>query len=72
MADGVMAQDRSKSRGGYLLLLEAVGRAVISSDVEPVLVRDFLARKLPVKPAYDRKSVGKEHRKFSRHRSSDE
>jgi 3-dehydroquinate synthase len=28
------------------ILLRAIGQAVITSDVEPALVRDFLARKL--------------------------
>jgi 3-dehydroquinate synthase len=28
------------------ILLEAIGRAVISQDVEPTLVRDFLKAKL--------------------------
>jgi 3-dehydroquinate synthase len=43
----LMAQDKKVKRGRLtFILLEAVGRAVISSDVEPSLVRDFLARKL--------------------------
>jgi len=43
----LMAQDKKVKRGRLtFILLEAVGRAVISSDVEPALVRDFLARKL--------------------------
>jgi 3-dehydroquinate synthase len=43
----LMAQDKKVKRGRLtFILLEAVGRAVISADVEPVLVRDFLARKL--------------------------
>jgi 3-dehydroquinate synthase len=35
-------------RSGKLtfILLEAIGRAVIAGDVEPALVRDFLAAKL--------------------------
>ena len=44
---GLMAQDKKVKRGRLtFILLEAVGRAVIASDVEPALVRDFLARKL--------------------------
>jgi 3-dehydroquinate synthase len=43
----LMAQDKKVKRGRLtFILLEAVGRAVIAPDVEPVLVRDFLARKL--------------------------
>ena len=43
----LMAQDKKVKRGRLtFILLEAVGRAVITSDVEPALVRDFLARKL--------------------------
>jgi 3-dehydroquinate synthase len=43
----LMAQDK-KVRSGKLtfILLEAIGRAVIAGDVEPALVRDFLAAKL--------------------------
>src|SRR5271163_90233 len=43
----LMAQDKKVKRGRLtFILLEAVGRAVITSEVEPALVRDFLARKL--------------------------
>src|ERR1700738_288844 len=43
----LMAQDKKVRRGRLtFILLQAVGRAVISSDVEPALIRDFLARKL--------------------------
>jgi 3-dehydroquinate synthase len=43
----LMAQDK-KVRSGKLtfILLEAIGRAMIAGDVEPALVRDFLAAKL--------------------------
>src|ERR1700736_2462493 len=44
---GLMAQDKKVRRGRLtFILLQAVGRAVITSDVEPAVVRDFLARKL--------------------------
>jgi 3-dehydroquinate synthase len=43
----LMAQDKKVKRGRLtFILLQAVGRAVIAPDVEPSLVRDFLARKL--------------------------
>jgi len=43
----LMAQDKKVRRGRLtFILLEAIGRAVISADVEPVLVRDFLKAKL--------------------------
>ena len=43
----LMAQDKKVKRGKLtFILLEAVGRAVIANDVEPALVRDFLAGKL--------------------------
>src|ERR1700677_3125753 len=43
----LMAQDKKVRRGRLtFILLEAVGRAVISPDVEPALVRDFLQSKL--------------------------
>jgi 3-dehydroquinate synthase len=43
----LMAQDKKVKRGKLtFILLEAVGRAVIVSNVEPTPVRDFLARKL--------------------------
>ncbi|MCA6124683.1 3-dehydroquinate synthase [Bradyrhizobium sp. WSM 1704] len=43
----LMAQDKKVKRGKLtFILLEAVGRAVISNDVEPQLVRDFLQAKL--------------------------
>jgi 3-dehydroquinate synthase len=39
----LMAQDKKVRRGRLtFILLEAVGRAVITRDVEPALVRDFL------------------------------
>src|SRR6266404_1711793 len=44
---GLMAQDKKVRRGRLtFILLQAVGRAVITSDVERAAVRDFLARKL--------------------------
>jgi 3-dehydroquinate synthase len=47
----LMAQDKKVKRGRLtFILLQALGRAVVSSDVEPALVRDFLARKLVAKP----------------------
>ncbi|HWL30807.1 MAG TPA: 3-dehydroquinate synthase [Xanthobacteraceae bacterium] len=43
----LMAQDKKVKRGRLtFILLRAIGQAVISSDVEPSLVRDFLAAKL--------------------------
>jgi 3-dehydroquinate synthase len=43
----LMAQDKKVKRGRLtFILLQAVGRAVVASDVEPVLVRDFLQQKL--------------------------
>ncbi|MBR0932033.1 3-dehydroquinate synthase [Bradyrhizobium jicamae] len=43
----LMAQDKKVKRGRLtFILLEAVGRAVISNNVEPSLVRDFLQAKL--------------------------
>jgi 3-dehydroquinate synthase len=49
-ADGLMtlmAQDKKVKRGRLtFILLKAVGQAVVSSDVDPQTVRDFLARKL--------------------------
>jgi 3-dehydroquinate synthase len=43
----LMAQDKKVRRGKLtFILLEAVGRAVIAKDVEPVRVRDFLQSKL--------------------------
>jgi 3-dehydroquinate synthase len=46
----LMAQDKKVKRGRLtFILLEAVGRAVVVPDVEPALVRDFLARKLAQK-----------------------
>src|SRR5438128_2883858 len=43
----LMAQDKKVKRGSLtFILLQAVGQAVIVPDVEPSLVRDFLARKL--------------------------
>src|SRR6266481_600344 len=47
----LMAQDKKVKRGRLtFILLRAVGQAVISADVEPALVRDFLARRLVSKP----------------------
>jgi 3-dehydroquinate synthase len=47
----LMAQDKKVKRGRLtFILLRAVGQAVITADVEPALVRDFLARKLLSKP----------------------
>ena len=44
---GLMAQDKKVKRGKLtFILLEAIGRAVIAPDVDPALVRDFMARKL--------------------------
>jgi 3-dehydroquinate synthase len=43
----VMAQDKKVKRGRLtFILLKAIGQAVVSSDVEPSMVRDFLVRKL--------------------------
>jgi 3-dehydroquinate synthase len=43
----LMAQDKKVKRGRLtFILLRAIGQAVISTDVEPATVRDFLARKL--------------------------
>src|ERR1700723_1540110 len=43
----LMAQDKKVKRGRLTyILLSAIGRAVIVPDVEPALVRDFLAAKL--------------------------
>ena len=43
----LMAQDKKVRRGKLtFILLEAIGRAVIVKEVEPPLVRDFLASKL--------------------------
>ena len=53
-ADGLMtlmAQDKKVKRGRLtFILLKAIGHAVVSSDVEPSTVRDFLARKLADAP----------------------
>jgi 3-dehydroquinate synthase len=55
----LMAQDKKVRRGRLtFILLRAVGQAVISTDVEPVLVRDFLARKLAAKPYSAFRSYG--------------
>jgi 3-dehydroquinate synthase len=44
---GLMVQDKKVKRGRLtFILLEALGRAVIAPDVEPLLVRDFLKAKL--------------------------
>jgi 3-dehydroquinate synthase len=44
---GLMAQDKKVKRGRLtFILLQAIGRAVVASDVEPALVRDFLQQKL--------------------------
>jgi 3-dehydroquinate synthase len=46
----LMAQDKKVKRGRLtFILLKAIGNAVIASDVEPALVRDFLQRKLAQK-----------------------
>jgi 3-dehydroquinate synthase len=46
----LMAQDKKVKRGKLtFILLQAIGRAVIVPDVEPVLVRDFLKEKLAPK-----------------------
>ena len=43
----LMAQDKKVKRGRLtFILLQAIGHAVIRNDVEPALVRDFLARQL--------------------------
>jgi len=43
----LMAQDKKVKRGKLtFILLQAIGRAVIATDVEPALVRDFLQQKL--------------------------
>lgn len=43
----LMAQDKKVRRGKLtFILLAAIGRAVIARDVEPAMVRDFLAAKL--------------------------
>ena len=43
----LMAQDKKVKRGRLtFILLRAIGQAVVSTDVEPATVRDFLARKL--------------------------
>ena len=46
----LMAQDKKVKRGRLtFILLEAIGRAVIAPDIQPSLVRDFLAQKLAQK-----------------------
>ncbi|MGJ4966433.1 3-dehydroquinate synthase [Bradyrhizobium sp. HKCCYLRH3061] len=43
----LMAQDKKVKRGKLtFILMEAIGRAVIANDVDPVRVRDFLQAKL--------------------------
>ena len=43
----LMAQDKKVKRGRLtFILMRAIGQAVISNDVEPATVRDFLAHKL--------------------------
>ena len=43
----LMAQDKKVKRGRLtFILMRAIGQAVITNDVEPATVRDFLARKL--------------------------
>lgn len=43
----LMAQDKKVKRGRLtFILLQAIGQAVIRSDIEPGVVREFLARKL--------------------------
>jgi 3-dehydroquinate synthase len=47
-----MAQDKKVKRGRLtFILLKAIGEAVVSSDVDPSTVREFLARKLADAPA---------------------
>jgi len=47
----LMAQDKKVTRGRLtFILLQAIGHAVISRNVEPAVVRDFLARKLAEAP----------------------
>jgi 3-dehydroquinate synthase len=47
----LMAQDKKVKRGQLtFILLRAVGHAVVTSEVEPAAVREFLARKLASKP----------------------
>jgi 3-dehydroquinate synthase len=46
----LMAQDKKVKRGRLaFILMKAIGQAVVSSDVEPAIVRDFLAVKLAAK-----------------------
>ncbi|HVV40587.1 MAG TPA: 3-dehydroquinate synthase [Nitrobacter sp.] len=46
----LMAQDKKVKRGRLtFILLKAIGQAVVSTDVEPATVRDFLTRKLAAK-----------------------
>src|ERR1700761_846223 len=46
----LMAQDKKVKRGRLtFILMEAIGRAVIAPDIQPSLVRDFLAQKLAQK-----------------------
>jgi 3-dehydroquinate synthase len=46
----LMAQDKKVKRGRLtFILMKAIGQAVVSSDVEPAIVRDFLAGKLAAK-----------------------
>jgi 3-dehydroquinate synthetase len=43
----LMAQDKKVRRGRLtFILLEAIGRAVIARDVDPMRVREFLQGKL--------------------------
>jgi 3-dehydroquinate synthase len=47
----LMAQDKKVRRGRLtFILLEAVGRAVITKDVDGALVRDFLKTRLARRP----------------------
>jgi 3-dehydroquinate synthase len=47
----LMAQDKKVKRGKLtFILLQGIGQAVIVSDVEPSLIRDFMARKLAANP----------------------
>src|SRR4051812_38982103 len=44
---GLMAQDKKVKRGKLtFILLQAIGQAVIANDVDPAMVRGFLAEKL--------------------------
>lgn len=50
----LMAQDKKVKRGrSTFILLRNIGAAYIAADVDPALVRDFLAEKLAEKPCGD-------------------